>query len=98
MTLVLTIHVFQDQFQPVKVSRMENAPRLLRDISCSMEWQSLIEIVDPTIKEVLLETKEKAKFIPNVMRVLSRRPEEFKAFFYYHDVLMKSERGDKYLS
>jgi uncharacterized peroxidase-related enzyme len=32
--------------------------------------------------------QEKAGFIPNVFLVLAHRPEEFRAFFAYHDALM----------
>jgi uncharacterized peroxidase-related enzyme len=38
-------------------------------------------------------TQDKAGFVPNVMRVLSRRPDEFRAFFAYHDTLMEGESG-----
>nr|UOZ96525.1 hypothetical protein NCPCFENI_00420 [Cupriavidus sp.] len=34
---------------------------------------------------------DKAGFVPNVMRVLARRPAEFRAFFAYHDALMEAE-------
>lgn len=45
------------------------------------------------IAQRMATTQEKAGFVPNVMRVLSRRPEEFRAFFAYHDVLMEGESG-----
>ena len=45
------------------------------------------------IRERLLATQEKAGFIPNVMMILARRPEEFRAFFAYHDTLMEKEIG-----
>ena len=32
--------------------------------------------------------QEKSGFIPNVFLVLARRPDEFRAFFAYHDALM----------
>lgn len=32
-------------------------------------------------------------FIPNVFKVLAHRPDEFRAFFNYYDVLMDSKRG-----
>ena len=35
----------------------------------------------------------KAGFIPNVFHAFSRRPEEFRAFFTYHDALMEKESG-----
>jgi uncharacterized peroxidase-related enzyme len=45
------------------------------------------------IAERLSITKDKAGFVPNVMRVLSHRPEEFRAFFAYHDALMEGASG-----
>ncbi|MFM8677708.1 MAG: peroxidase-related enzyme [Burkholderiaceae bacterium] len=45
------------------------------------------------IAERLSITKEKAGFVPNVMRVLSYRPDEFRAFFAYHDALMEGTSG-----
>ncbi len=35
----------------------------------------------------------KAGFIPNVFAVLAARPDEFRAFFAYHDALMEKEGG-----
>ena len=40
------------------------------------------------IRERPLAVQEKAGFIPNVFLVLARRPDEFRAFFAYHDALM----------
>ena len=40
------------------------------------------------IKSRILETQEKAGFIPNVFLMLARRPAEWRAFFAYHDALM----------
>jgi len=45
------------------------------------------------IAQRLSLTKEKAGFVPNVMRVLSHRPDEFRAFFAYHDALMEGAGG-----
>ena len=45
------------------------------------------------IRQRMLAVQEKAGFIPNVFVVLSRRPEEFRAFFAYHDALMEKESG-----
>lgn len=45
------------------------------------------------IKSRMDAVQEKAGFIPNVMHVLSRRPEEFRAFFAYHDALMEGDSG-----
>lgn len=41
------------------------------------------------IRERINEVAEKAGFIPNVFLVLARRPDEFRAFFAYHDALME---------
>ena len=43
------------------------------------------------IKARILETQEKAGFIPNVFLALARRPAEWRAFFAYHDALMTPE-------
>jgi len=43
------------------------------------------------IKTAILGVQEKAGFIPNVFLVLARRPDEFRAFFAYHDALMNRE-------
>ena len=45
------------------------------------------------IRERIEAVQEKAGFIPNVFLVLARRPEEFRAFFAYHDALMERESG-----
>lgn len=37
--------------------------------------------------------QEKSGFIPNVFLVLARRPDEFRAFFAYHDALMERDSG-----
>ena len=52
----------------------------------------------PTLSELpedirarILEVQEKAGFVPNVFITLAHRPEEFRAFFAYHDALMLKE-------
>jgi len=37
------------------------------------------------------EVQEKAGFVPNVFLALAWRPDEFRAFFTYHDALMEKE-------
>lgn len=41
------------------------------------------------IRVRILGVQEKAGFIPNVFLVLAHRPDEFRAFFAYHDALME---------
>src|SRR5689334_23718368 len=40
------------------------------------------------VRARLLAVQEKAGFIPDVFLVLAHRPDEFRAFFAYHDALM----------
>ena len=41
----------------------------------------------------ILETQAKAGFVPNVFLALARRPDEFRAFFAYHDALLLRDSG-----
>jgi uncharacterized peroxidase-related enzyme len=41
------------------------------------------------IRERIAAVEEKSGFVPNVFLALARRPEEFRAFFAYHDALME---------
>ena len=41
----------------------------------------------------ILAVQEKAGFIPNVFLALAHRPDEFRAFFAYHDALMEKKTG-----
>lgn len=52
-----------------------------------------VDALPDDIRERLSVVEQKIGFIPNVMRVLSRRPAEFRAFMAYHDVLMDGESG-----
>jgi uncharacterized peroxidase-related enzyme len=45
------------------------------------------------IREKILAIQEKAGFVPNVFLTLAHRPDEFRAFFTYHDALMLKETG-----
>jgi uncharacterized peroxidase-related enzyme len=45
------------------------------------------------IRERILAVQEKAGFVPNVFLALAHRPDEFRAFFAYHDALMERESG-----
>jgi len=41
----------------------------------------------------ILEVQEKSGFVPNVFLTLAHRPDEFRAFFAYHDALMLRASG-----
>jgi uncharacterized peroxidase-related enzyme len=45
------------------------------------------------IRARISQVQDKSGFVPNVFLVLARRPDEFRAFFAYHDALMQRESG-----
>ena len=45
------------------------------------------------IRERVAAVQEKSGFVPNVFLALARRPDEFRAFFAYHDALMEKPGG-----
>lgn len=45
------------------------------------------------IRDRIRQVQEKAGFVPNVFIALAHRPDEFRAFFAYHDALMLRENG-----
>lgn len=53
---------------------------------------TLAELPDD-IRARILEVQEKAGFVPNVFLTLAHRPDEFRAFFAYHDALMLRDSG-----
>ncbi len=52
-----------------------------------------LEEMPDDIRERIETVYEKSGFIPNVFLVLAHRPDEFRAFFAYHDALMEKEEG-----
>ncbi len=52
-----------------------------------------LEDLPDDIRARMLEVQEKAGFIPNVFLTLAHRPDEFRAFFAYHDALMLRDSG-----
>ena len=45
------------------------------------------------IRDRILAVRDKSGFVPNVFLTLAHRPDEFRAFFAYHDALMEKEGG-----
>lgn len=45
------------------------------------------------IRSAIETVQEKAGFVPNIFLALAHRPDEFRAFFAYHDALMERESG-----
>ena len=52
-----------------------------------------IDKLPDDIRTRLLAVQEKSGFIPNVFLMLAYRPDEFRAFFAYHDALMEKDGG-----
>ena len=45
------------------------------------------------IRQVIEQNAAKAGFVPNVFRAYAWKPEHFRAFFHYYEVLMRGESG-----
>jgi uncharacterized peroxidase-related enzyme len=52
-----------------------------------------IDQLPEDIRSRLLAVQEKSGFVPNVFLTLAYRPDEFRAFFAYHDALMDKDGG-----
>jgi len=45
------------------------------------------------VRARIMQVQEKAGFVPNVFLAFAHRPDEFRAFFAYHDALMEKPGG-----
>lgn len=45
------------------------------------------------IRAAYAQNRSKVGFVPNVFRAYAKRPEHFRAFMHYHDVLMRGPSG-----
>src|SRR6266567_4320253 len=52
-----------------------------------------LDTLPDDIRTRLLAVQEKSGFVPNVFLTLAYRPDEFRAFFAYHDALMDKDGG-----
>src|SRR4051812_38946359 len=52
-----------------------------------------IDTLPEDIRARILAVQEKSGFVPNVFLSLAHRPDEFRAFFAYHDALMDKDGG-----
>ena len=53
-----------------------------------------LDELPPDIRSRIDAVQEKAGFVPNVFLALAHRPDEFRAFFAYHDALMEKRGGN----
>ena len=52
-----------------------------------------LDQVPDDIRAKILEVQAKAGFVPNVFLSFAHRPDEFRAFFAYHDTLLEKKEG-----
>src|SRR6185295_17405307 len=52
-----------------------------------------LDTLPDDVRGRILAVQEKSGFVPNVFLLLARRPDEFRAFFAYHDALMDKAGG-----
>ena len=52
-----------------------------------------LDTLPDDIRRRLLAVQEESGFVPNVFLTLAYRPDEFRAFFAYHDALMEKDGG-----
>ncbi len=82
------------QRRPERVlhSRAPHVPVRTMNASTRYDTPTLDELPDD-IRSQIETVQEKSGFVPNVFLVLARRPDEFRAFFAYHDALMMRAGG-----
>jgi uncharacterized peroxidase-related enzyme len=52
-----------------------------------------LDALPDDIRARIVAVQDKAGFVPNVFMKLAQRPDEFRAFFAYHDALMEKDTG-----
>jgi len=57
-----------------------------------------LEQMPDDIRDKILAVQEKAGFVPNVFLTFAHRPDEFRAFFAYHDALLLRDTGPEGLT
>ena len=52
-----------------------------------------LDALPDDVRQKILDVQQKAGFVPNVFLTLAHRPDEFRAFFAYHDATLLRESG-----
>ncbi len=65
----------------------------MRDKPVSRFPVPALDVLPEDIRARIVEVQEKSGFVPNVFLALAHRPDEFRAFFAYHDALMEKQGG-----
>ena len=64
-----------------------------RDVPLSRFGEPDEATLPDDIRDAYTTNREKLGFVPNVFRAYAKRPEHFRAFMHYHDVLMRGPSG-----
>jgi uncharacterized peroxidase-related enzyme len=76
----------------IRISRREPEFRMTEPLAKRFPTPA-IDSLPADIRSRLLAVQEKSGFVPNVFLTLAWRPDEFRAFFAYHDALMDKDGG-----
>lgn len=77
---------------PSRISRPEPESPMTQPLAKRFPTPAIDSLPDD-IRGRLLAVQEKSGFVPNVFLTLAYRPDEFRAFFAYHDALMERDGG-----
>jgi uncharacterized peroxidase-related enzyme len=75
-----------------RITRFDRNLSMTQPLATRFPTPSLDQLPED-IRSRILAVQEKSGFVPNVFLTLAYRPEEFRAFFAYHDALMDKEGG-----
>jgi uncharacterized peroxidase-related enzyme len=75
-----------------RIKQLELDPAMKPPIAKRFPVPAIDQLPDD-IRARILGVQEKSGFVPNVFLTLAYRPEEFRAFFAYHDALMDKDGG-----
>src|SRR4029077_7614315 len=75
-----------------RITRPQPEPPMTQPAAKRFPTPSLDKLPDD-IRTRILAVQEKSGFVPNVFLSLAYRPDEFRAFFAYHDALMDKDGG-----
>jgi uncharacterized peroxidase-related enzyme len=75
-----------------RIRRSNRTFRMTQPIAKRFPTPALDKLPDD-IRDRILAVQEKSGFVPNVFLSLAYRPDEFRAFFAYHDALMDKDGG-----
>jgi uncharacterized peroxidase-related enzyme len=77
----------------VSTSRRSNRTFLMPQPVAKRFPTPALDKLPEDVRARIVAVQEKSGFVPNVFLTLAYRPDEFRAFFAYHDALMDKEGG-----